>query len=108
MVFSASAKGTSTGGEIPNNAGREYAACFGQSIGPQGEVYVAGQLGHQSPLGPVGTLIKYATDGTEEWVFRPSAFDNLLCVGRVWSHDYGARQQHRHRDGRVRGRNLDR
>lgn len=26
--------------EIPNNAGREYAAAFGQSIGPNGEVYV--------------------------------------------------------------------
>lgn len=27
-------------GEIPSYAGQEYAACFGQSIGPEGEVYV--------------------------------------------------------------------
>lgn len=27
-------------GEIPNVNGQEYAACFGQSIGPEGEVYV--------------------------------------------------------------------
>jgi hypothetical protein len=52
------------------------------TMGPLGEVYVAGQLGFTYPFGPVGTLIKYAPDGTQEWVFHPSMQDNLDTVHR--------------------------
>jgi hypothetical protein len=52
------------------------------TMGPSGEVFVAGQLGFTHPLGPVGTLIKYAPDGAREWVFHPSMQDNLDAVHR--------------------------
>jgi outer membrane protein assembly factor BamB len=55
-------------GEIPRNAGSEYAAAFGQSLGPDGEAYV--QWHRRDNAGRV-EILKLADDDTVETAFVP-------------------------------------